>query len=295
MNCNLANKICIGTAQFGLNYGIANKSQKAVDKEETFRILRYAFEQGIDSLDTAYAYGESEILIGEFSRNSNMSFNIVSKFSRPDNFNSGTVAGSVTESLARLKQKKIRGYLIHSFKDFCDYPQIWESLKECKKSGYIEKIGFSLYNPSELDYLISRKIEFDIIQVPYSIFDRRFEKYFPKLKKLNISVYTRSVFLQGLAFLSPEDLKGNLEEAREILRKLHSFCLSRDIRVNALFLNFALANPDIDKVVIGVDSLKQLNDNLGNIERYEAVSKIIPLVDEFKITREEILLPYKWK
>ena len=107
-------KLALGTAQFGLDYGIANKKGK-VAKEEVFKILEYAHSVGIDTLDTAYSYGESEDVIGKFISNSGKSFNVISKM--PD-LNSDTVSpvnGYFSQTLARLRQKKIYGYLIHKF------------------------------------------------------------------------------------------------------------------------------------------------------------------------------------
>ena len=106
----------------------------------------------------------------------------------------------IKESLNRLNLKKVYGALFHVFDDFNKNKQLYEKLNNFKKDGLVEKIGFSLYFPEQLEQLINSKIDIDIIQVSYSIFDQRFVKYFKDLKMLGIEIHVRSVFLHGLYF-----------------------------------------------------------------------------------------------
>ncbi len=105
----LIKKIALGTVQFGMKYGVANRFGQP-SKETVFDILRLAHIEGVDTLDTAYAYGTSEEIIGEFISRFGKGFNIISK--APDMDKEGP-AKYLNESLKRLKQKKIYGYLMN--------------------------------------------------------------------------------------------------------------------------------------------------------------------------------------
>ena len=84
-----------------------------------------------------------------------------------------------------------------------------------------------MYSPDGLISLLDRGIDFDIVQVPYSIFDRRFEKYFDLLKRKGKEIQARSVFLQGLAFLELEDLPASLLTAKPQLKNLRLIARER--------------------------------------------------------------------
>ena len=110
MKKRLAKKICLGTAQFGFDYGIANKKGR-IKKEEAFRILDYARRSGIDTLDTAYMYGESEGVLGEFIKGRDGIFRVISKFTEIDGFLYPEAEKLFSESMKRLGIKKIYGYM----------------------------------------------------------------------------------------------------------------------------------------------------------------------------------------
>ena len=268
----MLNKLSLGTVQFGLNYGIANKIGQ-ISREDVFKILEFAHKEGIDTLDTAYSYGESEEIIGQFISKSDRNFNIISK--APN-------ASAITETLSRLKQTKIYGYLAHN-------PQDLKELEAVKQKGLVNKIGISVYNPEELNYNV------DIVQAPYNIFDQRFEEYFPILKEKNIEIHTRSAFLQGLFFLEMDRIDKDFKPAKEVIEKLHHISLDCKIPIHALCLGFVLLNPFIDKVIIGVDSIEQLKENIHSVQCLDRVRNIYELLKSLKFHNEEVILPYNWK
>jgi aryl-alcohol dehydrogenase-like predicted oxidoreductase len=287
---DLIKKICLGTAQFGLDYGIANKSGK-IDDEEVARILHDAYDNGIEKIDTAYAYGQSQRLIEQFSAQQGLQFNMISKVSTREGF----LKEVVEKSLLELQQKSFYGLLIHSYEDFTDHPVLWNELRVLKEHGKVKKIGFSLYSPNELDELLEKKIVFDIVQVPYSVFDRRFENHFQKLKKDAVEIHVRSVFLQGLAFLATGQLTGNLRGAAPSLELLKRIAERSGLSISAICLNFALINPFIDHVVIGVDSLHQFKTNIDNVRFAERLMAMKNEMSSLSIDDEEIIMPCKWE
>ena len=290
----LINRLALGTAQLGLEYGIANRRGK-LTREDAFAALESARKKGIDTLDTAYVYGESEAVIGEYFLRFPGNFNIISKLPRLDHYDAQTVDNYFSESLSRLKQPRIYGYLVHDSAAIAANVDLWRNMESIKRKKRVDKIGVSIYRPEELEYLLVKRIPFDILQVPYSIFDQRFASYFPELKKRKVETYIRSVFLQGLFFLKEDNAGKDFQPAREAIRNLRKISKDHGIPINALCLCFALLNPFTDKVIIGVDSPEQLNQNINSLGHFDKVKKICGLLKSLELQDEEILLPYKWK
>ena len=291
---NLA-KICLGTAQFGLDYGVANKTGK-VSKDEVFYIFKYAQKLGLKTLDTSIAYGNSEQVMGEFFLEAKDSFEVVSKILVDlDNFDSNKTKQIVYDSLQRLNFQALYGCLIHRFDDYVKCDHIWTVLEDLKREGVIKKIGFSLYRLEELELLYERKVSFDLIQLPFSVFDRRFEKYFKLLKEKNVEIHVRSIFLQGLAFLDEGNLPTYLLDAQPQLKYLKKIATDKKISIEALCINFVLLNSYIDKVIIGIDSLAHLKSNVSCLDYEDIVQENLIALNSVEIKQEDILLPYKWK
>ena len=288
----LFSRIGLGTAQFGRDYGIANKGGK-IPREGVFDILKSAAERGINLLDTASAYGDSEAVIGEFIKKGPSPFRVVSKFSL-DPYKEGGLKQLLRQSLAKMNTAGVYGYLAHRLTDVLNDERLWADMLEVKRQGLVQKIGVSVYSPRELEELDKRGIKFDLIQFPYSIFDRRFEKCMHGLKQKNIEIHARSVFLQGLAFMKADQLPGHLKEAGAPLRGLAELSLKHGISVQSLCLNFALLNPHIDRVIMGVDGLRHFEENLKGLEDFDKVRGIYDQLQGLSINNEEVLLPYKW-
>jgi len=285
------NKIALGTVQFGMDYGVSNKRGK-IPRDEVFEILNEAIKSGIDTLDTAYLYGESETVIGDFIKKNNKQFRLVTK--SPD-CKIEQIEDLFHISLKKLNIRRIYGYLIHNFQHYKENPKIWDILDKLKTENKIQKIGFSLYYPSELEYILKKKLEIDIIQVPYSIFDRRFEPFLNELKTRNVEIHVRSVFLQGLVFKNPEELVGHFAKIKEKILALNSLSMKHDIPMGALCLNFAILNDSVDKVVVGVDSIENFKENISSLDYLTDVRNILHELSQIKEDDEKIILPVNWK
>jgi len=283
-------KLVLGTAQFGMDYGINNTRGK-VPQTEVFEILEKALESGIDMLDVAYDYGDSERIIGQFLQKNKSNFKIVSKLP-PDN--SENTEKFLYESLEKLNSGRIYGYLVHDFKSFLEKAEIWNILKQLKAQNKVEKIGFSLYHPKEIEYLLEKNIQLDIVQVPFSIFDQRFSKIFPLLKEKGVEIHVRSIFLQGLVFKNPDGLKGNFGKSKDKLLFLRSLSKEINIPFPAIFINFAILNNFIDKVIIGIDSIENLRENIGSLSHQARIKDIYNKLLSLKEDDENIILPINW-
>src|SRR5262245_15412125 len=124
MDEGLIKKIVLGTAQFGMAYGIAN-AKGQVPEGEVSKILKLAYAKGIKRLDTASAYGQSEEVIGRCLERLRLRFNIVSKLSKV-----ADVRGAFNASLKRLRVNKLQGCLIHSIEELKADPSLWKSLQK---------------------------------------------------------------------------------------------------------------------------------------------------------------------
>lgn len=285
-----AQRLILGTAQFGLSYGISNQRGQ-IPEAEVAALLAEAVRAGIDTLDTAAAYGSSEQCLGQTLKTQPDTFRIISKY--PPNQPDKTIAQAFGESLQRLQAEKLYGYLLHNYASYSARPGILDELQQLKSSGEVEKVGISLYHPAEAEELLMRGVKVDILQFPYSVFDRRFEELLPELRNRGIETHIRSVYLQGLYFMQPDQLPPYLQGAAPKLERLQQLAKAHELPIGAVCLAFALANPYISQVVIGVESLHTLRENI----RYS--STVLPDdlhagLLELKEEDEHIILPYKW-
>jgi aryl-alcohol dehydrogenase-like predicted oxidoreductase len=269
-------KIGIGTVQFGLNYGISNKKGKT-NKIEIEQILNTAKSKGIKYIDTASAYGNAEEMLGQFDLSQ---FKVVSKFMPPQG---QKISNQINQSLEKLNQNPIYGYLAHRPLDILENPEQWSQLQELKANGVVKKIGYSLNEPEEIYQLLGKGYYPDLIQVPYNYFDRRFEEIIIELKHKGCEIHTRSTFLQGLFFMKPGELSSFFDEVKPHLRSLQKINL-----LSKSLLNFTLNKGFIDKVIIGVENNKQLIENLDNTTEIKELEKL-----DFRFSKK-ILMPMYW-
>ncbi|MBX7046508.1 MAG: aldo/keto reductase [Ignavibacteria bacterium] len=276
---NLNSKIGLGTVQFGLDYGISNKSGRT-NSEEVSKILQYASENDIDTLDTASAYGEAEKILGE---NNLDGFRVISKFMPPNE--KETIRVQLQQSLEKLKQKNIYGYLAHRPMDVLENPNQWDELLKAKEEKLVTKIGFSLNKPEELTKLLEENFIPDLIQVPYNYFDNRFQEQMIDLHSKGCEIHTRSAFLQGLFFMESESLSSHFDEVKPEIKNLQNSIKN----LSGSLLKFVCDCSYIDKVIIGVENLSQLKDNLNGISTAEN----LPVIT--KNISENILMPSLWQ
>jgi aryl-alcohol dehydrogenase-like predicted oxidoreductase len=285
-------KFVLGTAQFGLNYGINNQKGK-IPRRQVFEILESASKFDIKLLDTAYDYGDSEKSLGIYKQRFGPKFKIISKL--PSIANYSNIDILIRRTLARLKLNSLYGYLFHNFNSLVNHPELLEKMQSYKKRGLIKKIGFSLYYPSELEYLLNNKVKFDLVQIPYSVFDQRFANYFPRLNKEGIEVYARSIFLQGLVFKKTQKLSPDFSELKRKLKILNCLSNKHALPVASICMNFVLLNKNIDKIIIGVDNIDNLKENLMSAGHARSITKFHHQLLRLKITDENIILPTNWK
>ena len=285
----MLSKIAIGTVQFGLNYGISNTSGQ-VTEDEIDKILNYATGQGINFIDTAQAYGNSEQVLGKFSGKYPLIF--ITKL-KADIGSDDKITSCFNSSLERLKVESVYGLLYHDFQSFVNRSDSFRVLKGFRKKGQVKRIGFSLYHPEEVKFLLESKLQFDMVQVPYNIFDRRFEPYFETLQKMGVEIHVRSAFLQGIIFMDRKKLPAFFNDFSYKLELFHSICERLKVSPGQLALQFVAANKYIDKIVLGVQSLEHLKVNVEWMQGQINADDLT--FTELQENNLDFIIPSNWK
>jgi len=318
-------KLTLGTVQLGMNYGIANKRGKP-STDEAFKILTVAVKNGVNSFDTASLYGNSEEVLGQFftseeyknitleKQNSSVKyadeknneliittkFRVIPKDNLTDAGDNANISDSeiekqiyqwVEHSLEKLKIKKVPVYLLHNAKDMTQYGKVVpETLKKLKKEGLIDKVGVSVYHPEEVEEMLKEDL-YEAVQLPMNLFDQRMinKGIMQKLEDKNIIVFVRSVFLQGLFFLDPENLPQKVQMAREPLLLLRRLADKESMSVAQLAIAYIRDMEGVSSLVLGVETPEQIIENVRLMDappisertRYEieAGFKNVPILD----------------
>lgn len=286
----LVSKVILGTANFGLEYGI--DFGKRVPDEEIRHILQLAENTSIFGIDTARAYGKAESIVGKFL-NSKSKLKIISKLKKGKYKTADEIISQIKESLLALNIQKIDYYLIHSFETFRSQTNVVvEALKKAKKDGLINNFGISVYYPYEVEYFKTYFKESITIEFPLNVFDRRFLKYIPQWKKDNYTLFARSVFLQGLFFLDKNSLEEKFPKVKDKILQLRQITHNLGTSLNCLLLWFVASFESLDGFIIGVNNVKQLEENLDCLEKY---LDIRDLLKNFETEDEDIIIPSRWK
>ena len=287
-------KLGLGTVQFGTDYGLTSVDGQ-VRPKEVKKILSYANSKGINLLDTAASYGNSEEILGGLI---NSEFKVVTK---TRHFDSLTITNNEVSllnkdfhnSLNKLKQKKIYGLLVHNADDLLKpgSKKIFDQLLELKKNNKLKKIGVSVYDYIKLTSILDN-FDIDIVQLPFNIFDRRMinSGVLTALYKKGIEVHARSVFLQGLLLMSGKSMPNKFNRWSSLWRLWYEWLNDNQISPVEASIKYVISFPEITKVLVGVDTENQLK------EIYKASSGTLPKIpDEMHTDDTDLLNPANWE
>jgi aryl-alcohol dehydrogenase-like predicted oxidoreductase len=286
-----ARRLALGTAQFGLPYGIANQAGQ-VNRSTAKAMLQLASAHGIDMLDTAIAYGESESCLGEVGT---QGFNLVTKLP-PVPAGCVDVRGWVKErvssSLRRLGVNELYGLLLHRPMQLLE-PEgatLYKALQGLKTTGQVRKVGISIYDPTELGALI-RQHHFDLVQAPFNLVDRRLHTsgWLKRLQENGVEIHARSAFLQGLLLMSPAAIPSKFAPWADLWSKWHEWLSRNDMSAIRACMAFVLSFPEISRVVVGADSVNQLEQIINasiNVPHIELL--------DLQCDAENLINPARW-
>ena len=284
---------CLGTAQFGSPYGIANKAGKVPTKDAEI-IIKYCDNNGIDTLDTASLYGNAESILGEVGV---QNWKVITKLQAlPDGLNdvSGWVEKQVTESLARLKVPKLYGLLLHRPNNLFSQrsEELIHALSRVKESGLVSFLGVSVYSPEEIDDLLS-VFPAELIQLPYNVLDQRFrhDGTIQKLNNSRIEVHARSLFLQGLLLMDSNDRPKYFQTWYRQLHDWDEYVKNSSLPSVAVCTRFVWQDQNVQKSVIGVQHVDQLQAIINTVPAIESVSDSLL---RLRCEDQDLINPNKW-
>jgi uncharacterized protein len=287
-------KIVLGTVQFGLDYGINNTSGKP-DRATVKSILDHAFNNGITLLDTAEAYGDSHEVIGHYHTSSPHKFDVITKFAHNRTDLPDDLQARVRKDLETLGIDMLYAYMFHSYGDFKKYIGKYRNdIGSLKKANVIGKFGVSVYTNEEAFELLDTG-EVDLIQLPFNLLDNVAQRggVLSRAKERNVEVHTRSAFLQGLFFKGLTEMPSGLQPLVPFLQRIQEVAASAAIDLPRLSLSYPLQQGGIDRVLIGVDNVKQLQKNLDSIG--ELSDQVVDEINAINVTDPSLLNPSTWK
>lgn len=284
-------RLALGTVQFGLPYGIANQVGQ-VARAEARAMLKLAAESGIDTLDTAIGYGESEVCLGEAGVSN---FKIVTKLpSIPAGCRDikAWVYEQISASMSRLGVDELYGLLLHRSEDLLgsNGELLYRSLLELREKGRVRKLGVSIYSPQELD-AIFKLFSVDLVQAPFNLIDQRLHStgWLDRLKSNDVEVHTRSVFLQGLLLMPRASVPSWFAQWDDLWDRWHNWLTVSQVSAVQACLAFPLAFEGIDWVVVGADSTNQLAQILG-----AASKRPLDKLPDLGCDDESLINPFHW-
>lgn len=301
---NKISKITLGTVQLGMNYGINNAEGKP-SEELASQVLQTAIDGGITSFDTSSDYGTSEKVVGDFFKDKEDRPIIVTKFGvkhLEDNLSEldieKIVRKEVETSLERLHLNKLPLLLSHSEKDVEVHgKKLINVLKRLQNENLVDKMGSSLNHFEFVDMVLANDI-FEAVQLPLNMMDVKNANGdgIKKLADKGLTVFIRSVFLQGLFFRDPETLpNGVLQNAKEPLWKIRKIAEEENMSIAGMAISYIRDLKGVSSLVMGAEKPEQVKENIDliNVKSISDVARE-KLTLAFKDVDERVLQPWLW-
>lgn len=288
----------LGTVQFGLDYGVSNK-QGMTPLDTVKEILELAHEAGVTALDTAALYGKSEEVLGAALLPEH-GFNIISKTPQFKklviNQNDALkLRESFEASLTKLGKQSIYGLLAHHADDLLaeDGERLMDEMLELKARGMVKKVGVSIYDGNQIDRILQR-YSIDLVQLPINVIDQRLlvNGSLKALKKAGVEIHARSIFLQGLLLMPLEQVPDYFSPIKPVLSAYHDFLIANDMTPLQGALSFASACECIDSAILGVASVKDLNEIL---DAWQGMPKEVLDFSDYASDDERMINPAQWQ
>ena len=289
----MSSKLILGTVQFGLKYGINNTIGKP-NKEEVLSLLKVAYSSGIRILDTAEAYGNAHQLIGDYHKKKHdYKFKIITKF--PHNIRHDLIKNKVLEYLDIMYVKTLDVIMFHSFDSFKSNYNALKTLYELKSDGLINNIGVSVYTNTQLESLLNEDL-ITVVQLPFNLLDNSNVRgdLINQLKIKGKIIHTRSAFLQGLFFKNTSEDMSIVQALKPHLKTLNKITKKQGCTMEELALSYCIKQKNIDNIIIGVDSLSQLNANI-KAAAYEVNEEAFKCINKIDVENIDLLNPSLWK
>lgn len=279
----------LGAVQLGMTYGLSANNEKP-SEEVAFALLDRAMELGVDNLDTANNYGDSEAVIGRWMKQRKAAGKdcpwVVTKIGPLDHKSYDNLRDDILRQVEgcqkNLGSETIDCLMLHNYEDYADdRDNIRKIFEEMKSQNMYRYSAISAY--SRHDYGVIADSGFDATQIPLNVFDwtQIDSGGIQKLQNAGVMVFVRSAFLQGLVFRKPEDIDPRMEFCVPYVSKFRGICEDFQLSPAVLALSFVLSVPGITTAVLGCRNIKQVESNCQLIDQTVQLT-----VDQMKILHE---------
>lgn len=285
------NRLALGTAQFGLDYGITNTVGRPSDNEVR-AMLDVAAQGGLDLLDTAMAYGDSETRLGHAGT---ATWHVVTKLPGVPEGEADVRAwvwSQVEAALGRLRRRSLYGLLLHRPTDLLT-PRgeaLAGALSDLQEQGLVGRLGVSIYDPAELSRLLTR-LNVGLVQAPFSIVDRRLKTsgWLDTLQQSGVEVHVRSVFLQGVLLQPSGARPAAFDRWGSLWQVWERWLMETGLTPSEACLRFVMSHAGIRYAVIGADSAAQLNTTIASVD-----GPLPPVPDALAMDDPALVNPSQW-
>ncbi|HEX4917634.1 MAG TPA: aldo/keto reductase [Limnobacter sp.] len=286
--------LILGTAQFGLAYGVANQSGQ-IAHQEAQAILDVAAASGVMALDTAVAYGQAEQILGQLNTHQ---LPFISKL--PVQLPAGEsncerwVVEQVEASLKRLNRSSLAALLFHRPEQLLSTagPSLVRALNELRNAGVVHKLGLSVYSYAQVQAVLPF-FRPDVVQLPFNVLDQRAAQlgWFKQMHSEGMEIHVRSAFLQGLLLMPPSEVPAYFAPWQNVLSQWHELCAQSAIAAQQICLQHVKQQPEVSAIVVGVDSSLQLQQIA---QAHQAVASL-PSLHNLSMLDEGLINPSNWK
>ena len=294
-------RLCIGTVQFGMDYGVQGGTKPS--PEDAMSMLDYATQNGVDAIDTAASYGTAEDVVGEFLSRKTVpreSLQVVTKFGTGI-FDGAAAAeyparlrAAAETALGRLRTDYVDAFICHVPSAAGD-EAVTAAMADLKRSGLARHVGFSVYETGEaMACLDSAAVDF--MQAPFSVLDQRMASSgaLARAAARGVDVHTRSAFVQGLMLMDVEAIPPHLAAARPHVEALERLCRANGVTRRALALAYVKGRSEISHLLFGVDSMAQLREVVEDFNRDVPAQIVDGIAARFADVPADVFMPNKW-
>lgn len=294
-------RLMLGTVQFGMPYGVANRTGQP-DYNTALAIVDAAFSGGVNCCDTAAAYGTSEAVLGQILHDLRIADQVVVvtkvRALSPEELSNAeqgqrAIEQSVAESRRRLRMERLPVVLFHREAD----AKYMDTLLELKDRGWLNHCGVSCDNRPGFAAQAVAEGYASALQIPASILDHRhrLSGVFQQAERKNVALFIRSVYLQGLLFLAEESIPEHLRDVLPARRRLQAIAADAQLTLGELAVKYLLEQSGVTCLLAGVETVAQVHDNLRLFSCDSLHDKVRAAIDSiaFEIS-ERTLTPALW-
>lgn len=294
-------RLMLGTVQFGLPYGVANRTGQP-EYREVLAILAAAIEGGVNCIDTAAAYGTAEEVLGRALHELGVADRVVVvtkvRALTPAELADGSLAAraieeSVAESRRRLRLDCLPAVLFHREADGVYLPV----LEQLKAKGWLRYAGVSCDNrPGPAADFVAGGLA-SALQLPGNILDRRHQcsGVLRAAAERGVAVFIRSIYLQGLLLMPEDEIPQALRAVVPARRALASVAGEAGMPLAELAMRYLLGIPGVTSLITGVETVAQLRENLTIVGRGALAGALMDAIEAAATELPEMILsPRLW-